>query len=402
MAAAAQSAVVGSSRIGLKMEMKLQPEVLRWARERAGLSDEALALKLRVKPEAVQTWEQTGTLRFTQAEKLANVTHTPLGYLFLAEPPHEQLPIPDFRTAQDLPIQRPSPDLLDTIHTMQRRQAWMRDFLIEEGAEPLPFVASATLQDPPREVASSIRKALGLAGHWARHISSWDGALRWLREKIEEVGILIVINGVVGNDSNRTLNPDEFRGFVLVDEYAPLIFVNGVDAKAAQMFTFAHELAHLWLGVEGVTNVDPMQAQLDSRGPVERFCNAVAAEVVVPEEELKEYWNIAFREANPYQHLARTFKVSEIVVARRALETELISRDDFFDFYAIYSTEERPIKKVKKGGDYWRNQNIRVGKRFGRAVVQAVKEGRLLYQEAYRLTGMSAHTFEEFAHRLGY
>lgn len=385
------------------MEMQLQPEVLRWARERAGLSDEALALKLRVKPEAVQTWEQTGTLRFTQAEKLASVTHTPLGYLFLTEPPDESLPIPDFRTTKDLPIQRPSPDLLDTIYTMQRRQAWMRDFLIEEGAEPLPFVASATLQDSPRAVASSIRKTLGLADQWARQMYTWSDALRWLREKIEGIGVLIVINGVVGNNTHRKLNPDEFRGFVLVDKYAPLIFVNGVDAKAAQMFTFAHELAHLWLGVEGVTNVDPIQKQLDLREPVERFCNAVAAEFVVPEEELKEHWNMAFRQANPYQHLAHNFKVSEIVVARRAQEVGLISREEFLNFYTVYVSEETQIQKEnREGGNYWNTQNVRLGKRFGQAVVRAAREGRLLYRDAYQLTGMSAHTFENFAQRLGY
>ena len=142
------------------MDVTFRPQVLRWARERAGLTDEALAGKLRVAPAQVQRWEQTGTLKLSQAEKLATVTHTPLGFLFLAEPPDDRLPIPDYRTVDDAPVRRPSPDLLETIQAMQRRQAWMRDFLIEEGETPLSFVGSATTQDQPRAVAAAMRKTL--------------------------------------------------------------------------------------------------------------------------------------------------------------------------------------------------------------------------------------------------
>src|SRR5690606_8772880 len=135
-----------------------------------------------------------------------------------------------------------SVDLLDTIHTMQRRQAWMREYLQEEGHDKLPFVGSAPLSEPVASVANRMRRVLRLRDEWAAEYPSWSEALRALRGAMEDAGILVVINGVVGNNTHRRLDPTEFRGFVLVDEYAPLVFVNGADSKAAQMVTLAHGL----------------------------------------------------------------------------------------------------------------------------------------------------------------
>jgi Zn-dependent peptidase ImmA (M78 family)/transcriptional regulator with XRE-family HTH domain len=385
------------------MEVTFQPQVLRWARERAGLTDETLAEKLHVQPERVQGWEQTGTLRFKQAEKLAHVTHTPFGFLFLAEPPDEKLPIPDFRTVGDAAVRRASPDLLETIETMQRRLAWMRDVLIEEGQSPLPFVGSATRHNQPRAVAAAMRKTLGVADGWANAASSWSAALLLLRGQIETIGVLIFINGVVGNNTSRKLKPEEFRGFALSDPYAPLIFVNGADAKAAQMFTFAHELAHVWLGEDGVSDLDPTQPRITGLAPVEKFCNDVAAEFVVPEHELKQHWAEAKSQNEPFQYLARHFKISPIVAARRALDIRLISREAFFEFYNLYHANDRRTSEARKGGgNFWSTQNVRIGKRFGGAVVRAAKEGRLLYQQAYQLTDLRGKTFDQFAKNLGY
>ena len=385
------------------MDVTFQPQVLRWARERAGLSDEALAGKLRVPPGKVLGWEQTGVLKLSQAEKLATVTHTPFGFLFLKEPPDDGMPIPDLRTVGDAVVRHPSPDLMETIQAMQRRQDWMRDFLIEEGETPLPFVGSATLQDQPRAVAKAMRKTLDIQDGWAGNMSSWDSALLHLREKIDAARILIVINGVVGNNTRRKLDPNEFRGFVLSDPYAPLIFINGVDAKSAQMFTFAHELAHLWLGADGVTDLDPLQLGPYQREPLEPFCNHVAAEFVVPEQELLDRWDKAQKQSDPYHHLARCFKVSPIVIGRRAMDIGLITRETFFNFYNRYIEDvwRRP-DAPGRGGNFWNSQNIRVGKRFGTAVVRAAKEGRLLYQQAYELTGLRGKTFDQFSSKLGF
>lgn len=385
------------------MNLSLTPKVLRWARERAGLDQRTLAKKVTGKPTAdrVDDWEQTGMLTFAQVRKLAHATHTPEGFLYLKEPPDDRLPIPDFRTVSDESVKRPSPDLLDTVYIMQRRQTWMHDFLVEEDQPRLGFVGSATLTSNPQKVASEMRHTLGVAGGWANEESTWIGALMHLRQRIEAAGILIVINGVVGNNNHRKLDPNEFRGFVLSDVYAPLVFINGADFKAAQMFTIAHEVAHLWINREGVSNFEAMQPPLIR---VEQWCNQVAAEFLVPASELSEAWEHVRHSAEPYQDLAARFKVSTIVSARRVLDLGLISKKQFFKFYDDYQKDERRRKeaKKKKGGDFWNTQSVRVGQRFGTAVVRAAREGRLLYREAYQLTGLSGKTFDRFAENLGF
>src|SRR6185369_16476596 len=260
-------------------------------------------------------------------------THTPEGFLYLNEPPDDRLPIPDFRTLGDESVKPPSPDLLDTIQIMQRRQMWMRDFLIEEAQSHLEFVGSATLNSNVQTVASDMRKTLGVAGGWANKESTWTDALIHLRQKIEAAGILIVINGVVGNNNYRKLDPNEFRGFVLSDKFAPLVFINGADFKAAQMFTIAHEVAHLWINREGVSNLEAMQPPPIR---VEQWCNEVAAEFLVPAAEVSEAWEYDRKSKEPYQALATRFKVSTIVAARRVLDLGLISKKQFFEFYDTY------------------------------------------------------------------
>lgn len=384
------------------MNLTLKPKVLRWARERAGLDAAALAKKVggNVTAERIEEWEQTGQLAFTHARRLAHVTHTPEGFLYLPEPPEDRLPIPDFRTVGDAPVRRPSPDLLDTVQMMQRRQAWMRDFLIEEGEPPLPFVGSAALATKSEHVAADIRKTLGFAEGWAKEERTWTEALMHFRQRIEGAGILIIVNGITGNNVYRKLNPDKFRGFVLCDPYAPLVFINGADFKAAQMFTFAHELAHLWIGQDGVSNFEALQPPPVQ---VEQWCNAVAAEFLVPARELQECWAAAQRAEEPYQFLAGRFRVSSLVAARRALDLGLASRKEFFDFYNSYREDERRRQaRQSAGGNFWNTQGVRVGLRFGAAVVRAAREGRLLYREAYQLTGLHGKTFDRFAETLGF
>jgi Zn-dependent peptidase ImmA (M78 family) len=212
---------------------------------------------------------------------------------------------------------------------------------------------------------------------------------------MEDARILVVMNGVVGNNTHRKLNSEEFRGFVLVDEFAPLVFVNNADGKAAQMFTLAHELAHIVFGSSAAFDLRQMMPAQDR---TELACNQAAAELLVPERLIRLAWPEAKKNPQPFQVLAHRFKVSEIVAARRALDLDLIGRDTFFDFYKAYTAIERgKSDETPGGGDFYLNQNLRVGARFGAAVVRAVKEGRLGYTEAYRMTGLHGKTFEQYA-----
>lgn len=373
----------------------VQPTMLRWACERAGYQPAHLAGRI---PQ-LSAWmrgEKRPTLK--QLERLANVTRTPLGYLFLPEPPDEPLPVTDFRTLPGGARTRPSPDLLDTLYLMQRRQAWLRESLVEGESEPLAFAGSVRLDDDPEGVGREMRRALGLADGWGATVRTWQDAVRELRRAIEQLGVMAVINGVVGNNTHRPLSVEEFRGFALTDPHAPLIFVNGADAKSAQMFTLAHELAHIWLGSEGLSGFEGL---FPGGTEVENWCNRAAAELLVPAEELSARWRQAGRGPAPFETLARTFKVSPVVAARRALDLDLIGRGTFSEFYEDYVGREHEKEARPSGGDFYNNQNTRIGELFGAQVARAVLEGRIGFKEAYDLTGLRGGTFQAYARRLG-
>jgi Zn-dependent peptidase ImmA (M78 family) len=375
----------------------IHKELIRWAVDRSGQDEVALVKRFPQLPR----WE-SGEVQptFKQLEAFAKATLTPFGAFFLPAPPQEKLPVPDFRTIRDQRPKRPSAALLETIYQMQRRQEWMREYLLEEGADPLPFIGTVTLASSPLAAAENIRRTLGMEDGWAELHPTWSHALLGLRRAVEDTGVLVVINGVVGNNTHQALDPEEFRGFVLCDRYAPLIFINGADFKSAQMFTLAHELAHLWLGTGGVFNLPDFQPSEDA---VEKFCNRVAAEVLIPTRELKACWPQAEAGDDPFHALARRFKVSPMVAARRVLDEGLISREQFYTFLNAYQADERrKTARKSSGGNFYRTQDVRVGHRFGSAVIRAARSGRLLYTDAYRLTGLYGKTFDQFAQQLGF
>ena len=283
---------------------------------------------------------------------------------------------------------------------MQRRQMWLSEELAYQQADPLDFVGSYDLRDSVHEVASAIRRELQLEKGWASVEGSWIEALQKLREYVESLGILVVINGVVGNDTHRALDPDEFQGFSLVDDLAPLIFVNNADYKTAQIFTLAHEVAHIFLGQQGVSRIAELYA---SDHHVERICDLVAAEFLVPEDQFKPLWIRTTPARDSFEILAKHFKVSTIVIARRAADTNLIDREEYRAFFAEHKTRDWGGQRQggSTGGDFWNNQNGRIGKRFAVAVLNALGEGRLSYRDAYGLTGLSGKTFDNMPAEMG-
>lgn len=376
----------------------VKPEIIRWAVARSGVPPEDLAQAF-PKLDDWQSGERLPT--FKQLETFAHKTMTPLGYFFLDAPPEEKLPIPDYRTVSDRPVGRPSPNLLETLQVMLRRQAWMRDQLIEQGQSELDYVGSARQSQNVVSVAARIKERLGLNADWSETQATWEDALRTLRAAAERIGILVASSSVVGLNNHRPLDPDEFRGFVLCDRYAPLIFVNGADAKSAQMFTLAHELAHVWLGRDALFNLVMMMPHRDQ---AERFCNQVAAEFLVPEHKLPQRWKEARGTDKPFHTIARAFKVSPLVVARRALDLGLISRAEFFRFYqqdqADWQRRKADERKKAGGPNFYAVQDVRLGKRFAYEVVRAAREGRMLYRDAYQLTDLRGDTFDRYADRL--
>lgn len=369
--------------------------MLTWARERSQLD---LAYFDKRFPQLEQWEHGDAQPTFKQLESFAKAAHTPFGYLFLPEPPKEVVPIPDFRTVADTHVRQPSPDLLDTVYLCQQRQDWYRDFARSAGDDRLGFVGSIRVRDDIVRSAGIIRKALGFDLDARAQLATWAEALRRFIEQADRLGVLVMVSGVVGSNTRRKLNPQEFRGFALADDLAPLVFINGADSKAAQMFTLAHELAHIWLGESALSDA---QASSVPAQAVERWCNQVAAELLVPMEAFNAAHERGSELRAELDRLARRFKVSTLVILRRMHDSGSLMGARYWE---AYEQELARLHEVANGagGDFYRSVGARASKRFARAVVTSALEGRSSFTEAFRLLGFKKmSTFDQLGRTLG-
>jgi Zn-dependent peptidase ImmA (M78 family) len=390
--------------MAVSFRVRVEPELLRWARERSGTDPEVLAHRF---PRLVD-WE-SGDAQPTlkQIEGFAKATHTPVGYLFLPAPPVERVPIPDFRTIANRRVEHPSPDLLETVYICQQRQEWYRDYAQSTRNDRLAFVGSARADAAVVAIAETMRHALGFDLVERRRFPTWTEALRRFIEQADRLGVLVMVSGVVGSNNRRKLDPEEFRGFALADDLAPLIFINGTDTKAAQMFTLAHELAHIWLGQTALSDATAISAEpLGEAVPrdadrIETWCNRVASELLVPIAALRQEYREGAELTDEMQRLARQFKVSTLVILRRIYDAGKITRQAL---WRAYGEELDRLKAIPRGtgGDFYLTQSARIGKRFARAIVVSTLEGQTLHRDAFRLLGFSKlSTFRELGHNLG-
>ena len=386
-------------------DVRIKPSMLSWARRRSGRGDAYIKKNF---PE-LESWERGEALpSLGDLEEFAKATYTPIGYLFLDEPPEDRLPVSDFRTVGGTGVAAPSADLLDTIYMCQQRQAWYMEEARAAGEGPLGFVGSMSTADDVVSSAGRIRTALKFSVEQRKRMSGKDAARRQLVRDVETLGILVMVSGVVGNNTHRRLDVDEFRGFALADPWAPLVFVNGSDYESAKIFTLAHEVAHIWLGRSAVSN-NSVADEPDHA--VERWCNAVAAEVLVPSEAIREEYNRTADLDREVDRLVRRFKVSRQVILRRIYDTGGLDRTAFQEVYdkEVARAAEREKEKKKKikdtgkgGGNYYNNILARASRKFTLALLASTMEGRTTPVTSRRLLDVwKASNIEELSHKLG-
>jgi len=341
--------------------------------------------------------EKQPTLK--QIEDIARATHTPVGFFYLPKPVNLEIPIPDFRKISSSERKTPSPDLLDVIHIAQLRQSWYRDHAKSEGMLALPFVGSVTTRDDPNAVAAQIRASLTLSAGDSAALRSFSDMVRMLREKVEAAGVMVFISGIVGSNTHRTLDPTEFRGFAISDEYAPIVFVNGGDTKAAQIFTLIHEYVHIWLGSTALSDAD----LVNSENAIETWCNKVSAEVLVPLKALSDQYEPEVEFHEEMLQLARYFKVSTLVIIHRLFDAGLLNEHTY---HSVYDEEfDRLLniepKQLGSGGDFYNNTLMRTGHRFAMAVLSSAWEGKTSFTDAMRMLGIkNIQTLRSMSQRL--
>jgi Zn-dependent peptidase ImmA (M78 family) len=380
----------------MRARVEVKPALLRWAVERSGHGADTFAARF---PHLEEWLEGEASPTLTQLEGLAKATYTPIGFFFLPEAPVEQVPIPDFRTTAGPRAPRPSPDLLDTIYICQQRQEWYRDFARSMGEQPLSFVSSTRVTDDVVTAAAKIRDVLGFDLAARRAMSTWTDALRLFIEQADAAGIMVMCSGVVLNNNRRRLDPQEFRGFAMADDLAPVIFINGADSKSAQMFTLAHELAHIWLGQSAVSDAEAGRLPKDE---IEKWCNQVAAELLVPLDVLRREYRPANGLESEVARLKPQFKVSSLVLLRRIRDAGGLTWEQLWTEHEREIERLQSIPKKGSGGNFYLTQAARVSKRFARALVVSTWEGRSSFTEAFRLLGVKKmETFRGFERSLG-
>ena len=380
------------------VNVKIQPEILNWV---IGQIDERqLGEKL---ANNLKKWiDGTKTPTFRQIEEMSKKTNIPLGYFFLQTPPVEKIELLEYRTVDSANMVNPSRDLIDIINEMEGVQDWMKEYRQDTGFDSLSYVGSLKNQDDTKKMAEYIRKDLDIDIDWYRKRYDFSDAFSYIRNKLNEMGIIVMLNGVVGKNTHRALNIDEFRAFTMIDIWAPLIFINSTDSQGAKLFSLFHEIAHIWIGEDDLFNDRKYNINVK---PIETICNAIAGELLVPTSEfLKKWKNIDEKDIRKkISYITKEFKCSESVLARRAYDEKKINKalyDEIIDM-AIIDYNNYKENKKSKGGDYYNTVKMRLDGFFVRALCESIKMGRTTFTEAYRLTNTNSKTFFEVANRFG-
>lgn len=352
----------------------------------------------------VKQWK-TGEKKptFKQVQDLSKKTNIPLGYFFLKTPPQEECKIIEYRTIDSLGVEGGSRNLLDVVDNMTDVQEWMKNYLINNGYDALSFVGKYRDTDDLDEVIDNMRNKLKMSINWHEKNKTAEDAYKRLRYTFEEVGIIVMANGVVGQNTHRKLDIKEFRAFTLIDKYAPLIFINTNDSINGKIFSLLHEAAHIWFGVNSFYNDKYGTSSDVSR--IEKMCNYIAAELLVPSNIFIKKWNESeIRFELKVEKLAKEFNCSRCVIARKALDFSFISIYQYTNVVdeCIKQYEKSLINSSKKsGGDYYNTMVSRLDHRLVTALANSAKEGKTQYREVYQLTNTNRVTFEKIIERVG-
>lgn len=382
----------------------ITPNVLRWARESARMSEEIAASKVSVSAEKLIEWEN-GISQPTihQAETLAKAYRRPFALFFLPEIPRDFQPLQDYRRKTAKPLGTAS---IFIIREIQQKQSWIRDVYEENHDKQLPFVGKYSIKDNPIDVANDILSTLNinpLKYTFEKPIREWI-------EKAESKGIFISRTSFI--HSRLKLDSEEIQGFTIADTYAPFLFVNSEDWDAPQLFTLVHELAHIWIAESGISNeIEPEIRFKESLHPVELFCNSVAANALMPTYIMTGINPSVFRSIREVFKTSKLIGVSLFAFIFRAYQLDLISLDKYralkreadleFEEFLIREEEKKARQIDQKGGPspylLRLNKNSRL---FTQIVLDAFRGGFIEPTQASSLLNTQVNNFPKLEAQL--
>lgn len=386
--------------------VQINPRLLAWARETAGLSPEEAAGKLGLKTTARLTAAEklleaeSGVRPVSQGllEKAVEAYRRPLITFYLPHPPARADRGEDFRTTAGASSPRDDAMLDALIRDVRARQQLLREALLDdEDIRPLAFVASSRIDEGATAVASRIRATLGISVAAQRKARDADALFALLRTAAEQAGIYVLLLGDLGSH-HSDVSEEVFRGFALADDIAPFVVINDNDARAARSFTLMHELAHIWIGATGVSG--PLRGKPSHA--VERYCNAAAGEFLLPPEALAE---VSAAKAGDFDleralslaaDIAGIWNVSQGVVTYRFLLngwiTDRLATEMFRSFAERWRAERQRAREIRGPDDRGPSPNVLRRSRLGAGLLdtvrRALQDDVLTHTKAARILGV--------------
>lgn len=373
----------------------VNPQILRWARTTVNMTLSQVATTLKRKSEEIEAWENgTSAPTYSQLEKLAyEVYKRPLATFFLPVVPEEKLPKSEFRT---LPLADMETLEKDTCLKIRKAHAYQLSlFDIFSGKNPanqkIWKEVLLSFSDYVATQAQLVREKLGITLQKQIDWKSDEQALKAWRQAIEECGIFVF---------KDTFKQKDISGFCLIDENFPIILINNSTTKTRQIFSLMHELAHLLLDMNGISKFDSSYInQLSSTNrKIEQFCNAVAAEILIPEQDFREQIkrlpsNVEQATEEQFSDLAKRYGVSREAVLRRLLDKDYVSRSFYNEKSRIWTAQ---LKKTGSGGDWYRSQKTYISERFAGEVIGRHYRQQISLEQAAELLGLKPKNYAKF------
>ena len=384
----------------------ITPNVLKWARESAKMTELIAAAKVSVTVEKLKEWEDginQPTIR--QAQTLAKAYKRPFALFFLPDIPRDFQPLQDFRKSGSKSLTTSS---IFIIREIQQKQAWLSDVYSDNQEEKLQFVGRYTINDNPQDVAKNILETLNINPSFYKS----DNPIKEWIDAAETNGIFISRTSFI--HSRLKLDSDELQGFAIADPYAPFVFVNSEDWNAPQLFTLVHELAHIWIAETGISN--DVEHEIKNKGkfhPVELFCNEVAANALMPKEIVLNFGAESFRSSKDVFRISKQLGVSSFALLVRALNLNIVSIStyqqlkkqadiDFAEFLKR-EAEKKAKQKVKEnpgGPNYFLLQLNRNSRLFTQTVLDAFRGGFIEPTLASNLLNVQVNKFQKLESQL--
>lgn len=379
---------------------KVNPVILRWARETAGLNVEEAAEKIGLNAAR----GVTGSERLTMLEagkvepsrplllKMAGLYRRPILTFYLANPPVAAARGEDFRTLPAGFAQRDAA-LVDTLlREVRARQDMVRAVLeAEDEADRLGFVGSLEGQRDPQVIAAAIQRALGFDLQTFRHGNQRKG-FAYLRGCAEAAGIFVLLIGNLGSH-HSALNVELFRGFALADPIAPFVVINDQDSEQAWSFTLLHELAHIWLGQTGLSG-----GRLNNA--IETLCNDVAGRILLPTGEITTETSLVGasqdRVVARISAIAETRQVSHSMVAYKLYREGIIDQNMWSSVTALFrqqwlrskAAQRDRAREAEGGPSYYVVRRHKLGNRLVELAKRMLADGALSPSKAAAILGV--------------